>query len=285
MVTDRPLTAASALADAAESLRAAGVADARREAARLAEAAWTLEPGQARLHPDRVLTETEVGGLARLVERRAAGEPLAHVAGGIGFRHLQLAADDRALIPRPETEGLVALVLERMATGVVADVCTGSGCIALSLAQEGRFERVIGVDCSREALDQARANGARARLRVDWRLGNLLAPLHGEVLDVLVANPPYLTAGEYRALGPSVKEWEPRLALESGEDGLEATRRLLFDGQAVVAPGGWIALEVDCHRAAAVAALAAAAGWIDPAVHLDLYDRARFVLARRSETS
>jgi release factor glutamine methyltransferase len=285
VVADQSLTASSALEAAAESLRSAGIPDARREAARLAEAAWAVDAGQARLQPGRVLSEREAGGLAGLVERRVAGEPLAHVAGCIGFRHLLLAADARALIPRPETEGLVALVLDRMGTGVVADVCTGSGCVALSLAQEGRYERVIGVDCSVEALAQARENAAQAGITVDWRLGNLLEPLQGESLDVLVANPPYLTAAEYGALEPAVRDWEPRLALESGEDGLDATRRLLIDGLNVVVPGGWIALEVDCHRAAAVAALAAGAGWVEPAVHLDLYDRARFVLARRSETS
>ncbi len=285
MVTDRPQTAASALEAAAELLQGAGVVDARREAARLAEAAWSLDAGQARLHPDRVLGQAEADHLARLANRRAGGEPLAHVTGTIGFRHLLLAADGRALIPRPETEGLVALVLDRMGVGVVADVCTGSGCIALSLAQEGRYQRVIGVDSSREALAQARENGERAGLAIEWRLGDLIGPLRGESLDVLVANPPYLTDREYHMLEPAVRAWEPRVALESGKDGLDATRQLLREGHTVVKPGGWIALEVDCHRAADVAALAAGSGWIEPAVHMDLYDRARYVLARRSETS
>jgi release factor glutamine methyltransferase len=285
VVADLPTTASAALERAAEALRVAGVPDSRREASRLAEAAWRVAPGQARLHPGRVVSDGHAVRLARLVARRIAGEPLAHVTGCIGFRHLQLAADRRALIPRPETEGLVALVLERMAVGVVADICTGSGCVALSLAHEGRYERVIGVDCSADALGQARENGRRTGLTVAWLLGDLLEPLRGESLDVLVANPPYLTGREYHTLDAAVREWEPRRALESGEDGLEATRRLLLDGRRVTKPGGWIALEVDCHRAATVASLAAEAGWIDPAVHLDLYDRARYVLARRSETS
>lgn len=285
MVAEQGVTAAAALEGAAEALRAAGVPASRREASRLAEAAWGVAPGQARLRPDRTVTGEEADRLARFVARRAAGEPLAYVTGSIGFRHLELGADRRALIPRPETEGLVALVLERMASGVVADVCTGSGCIALSLAHEGRYDRVIGADASADAIAQARENGGRAGLAVEWRLGDLLEPLRGESLDVLVANPPYLTGDEYRTLAPAVRAWEPRAALESGEDGLEVTRRLLQEGGEVVRPGGWIALEVDCHRAAEVASLAAEAGWIAPAVHLDLYDRARFVLARRSETS
>ncbi len=285
MVADLPLTAAGALEGAAEALRGAGVPDARREASRLAEAAWGVDAGQARLHPDRALSVTQRDLLARFVERRAGGEPLAHVTGSVGFRHLLLSSDRRALIPRPETEGLVALVLERMPVGVVADVCTGSGCVALALAQEGRYDRVIAVDASAEALAQARENGERLGLTVEWQLGDLLEPLRGETVDVLVANPPYLTDAEYLSLDPAVRAWEPALALVSGDDGLEATRRILQDGLGVVRRGGWLALEVDCHRAADVAALAARAGWIDAAVHLDLYDRARFVLARRSETS
>lgn len=285
MVADAPATVDAALDHAAAALRAAGVPDPRREAARLAEAAWQLDQGQARLRGERILSAAEVSRLAGLVGRRAAGEPLAHVSGQAGFRRLVLASDARALIPRPETEGLVELVLERMAEGVAADVCTGSGCIALALAEEGRYDRVIGTDCSGEALDLARENAGRAGLAVEWRLGNLLEPLRGERLDVLVANPPYLTQDEYAALEPAVRAWEPRLALESGEDGLTATRELLRAGLDVVRPGGWIALEVDCHRAAAVARLAAGFGWVEPAVHQDLFDRARFVLARRSETS
>jgi release factor glutamine methyltransferase len=285
VVTDLPATAEATLEAAAVVLREAGIADPRREVSRIAEAAWELEPGQARLHRERTLLATEVVRLATLVQRRASGEPLAHVTGRAGFRHLVLGSDGRALIPRPETEGLVALVLERVAEGVVADVCTGSGCIALALAQEGRYDHVIGVDCSEAALEVARHNAEQTGLSVEWRLGDLLAPLQGERLDVLVANPPYLTRAEYAALDPAVRSWEPRLALESGEDGLTATRDLVRAGLDIVRPGGWIALEVDAQRAAAVAALAAGFGWVEPAVHQDLFGRARYVLARRSETS
>jgi len=285
VVVDVAVTAESALAAAAARLKSAGITDARREAARLAEAAWGVEPGQARLHAGRIIPVERLDRLAAMVERRAAGEPLAYLAGVVGFRRLTLVSDARALIPRPETEGLVDLVLERMPAGVVADVCTGSGCIALALAQEGRYDRVIGTDCSGEALALARENGKAAGLAVEWRQGDLVAPLAGERLDVLVANPPYLTSAEHAALDRSVAAWEPALALESGADGLDATRRLVADALPLVKPGGWLALEVDCERAAAVAALAAGSGWNEPAVYRDLFGRARYVLARRSETS
>jgi len=285
VVIDVPLTSGALLEAAARLLSGAGVPEARREAARLAEAAWGLGPGQARVQADQERSHQEGERLLALAGRRTRGEPLAHVTGSAGFRRLDLASDGRALIPRPETEGLVGLVLERMDRGVVADIGTGSGCIALSLAQEGNYDRVLGIDCSGEALDLARANAARTGLVVEWRLGDLVEPLRGESVDVLVANPPYLTGDEYEGLDAAVRDWEPRLALESGPDGLDVTRRLLEAGAAVVRPGGWMALEVDCERAAAVAGLAAGFGWTAPAVYRDLYDRARYVLARRSETS
>jgi len=285
VAVEAALTVEAALATAADRLTAAGIPDARREAACLAEAAWGVATGQVRLRPARLVRADGLDRLAAMIERRVSGEPLAHVTGVVGFRRLTLASDARALIPRPETEGLVDLVLERMPTGVVADVCTGSGCIALALAQEGRYERVIGTDRSADALALARRNAEATGLAVEWCEGDLAEPLAGERLDVLVANPPYLTSAEYAALDRSVAAWEPALALESGADGLGATRRLVADALPLVKPGGWLALEVDCERAAAVAALAAGSGWSEPAVHRDLFGRARYVLARRSETS
>ena len=112
------------------------------------------------------------------------------------------------------------------------------------------------------------------------RLGDLLAPI-AEPLDLLVSNPPYLTEAEYATLDASVRDHEPRLALPSGEDGLDAIRRLLDDGRAVVREGGWIALELDCRRAAATAALAEGFGWREVLVQDDLFGRARYLLARR----
>ena len=191
------------------------------------------------------------------MRRRAAGEPLAHVTGRIGFRTLQLRSDRRALIPRPETEGLVDLVLARVRTGRIADIGTGSGCLALSLAAEGGFEQVWAVDSSAEALALARGEprGNRRQGGADPRRP-LRSRCATDSLDAVVSNPPYLTDGEYEALDPSVKQWEPAAALSSGPDGLDATSRLLSDARDVVRPGGWLALEVDCTRAARVAAQA-----------------------------
>lgn len=192
--------------------------------------------------------------------------------------------DRRVLIPRPETEQLVDLVLTTVPNGWVVDVGTGSGCIALSLAAEGGYATVTGIDRSGEALAVARDNGLRLGLEVEWLEGDLLAPVRGRLVDAVVSNPPYLTADEYRSLDASVKDWEPAGALVSGEDGLDATRRLLLDALQALRPGGLLALELDSSRAAVTAALAAAAGWQDVAVIRDLFGRDRFLTARRGST-
>lgn len=272
------------VAHAGLRLKAAGVTEARREAWRI----WADLNGLSS-HTGSILSEEavpvrEAQRFRDAVDRRAAGEPLPYVTGLAGFRELTLHADRRALIPRPETEGLVELLLARVPGGRVADIGTGTGCIALALADEGRYDQIIAVDRSREALALAAENRELTRLHVDLVLGDLVDGLATESLDAVVSNPPYLSETEYAALDPSVKAWEPALALASGEDGLLATRRLLQDAPRVVRPGGWIALEIDASRGAQSAAAADVAGWSDIAVHDDLFGRARYLLARRSET-
>jgi release factor glutamine methyltransferase len=222
------------------------------------------------------------------VAQLARGVPFAYAVGRAGFRTLDLLIDARALIPRPETEGLVDLVLDsikrdvgRGAWGVAADVGTGSGCIALALATEGKFERVIAVERSPEAAALARENVARVRppTPVEIREGDLLAPLAGARYRVIVANPPYLTDAEYDALDPAVKAFEPREALVSGQGGLDATGALLAGAAALLEPGGLLALEIDERRGDAVRDLAHAHGWTRIDVHDDIFGRPRYALA------
>jgi release factor glutamine methyltransferase len=276
-------TRRSLIADAAAVLAAGGLGAARREAMRL----WAELSGEAAdvalLEPEQPVGPECAAAFATAVRRRAAGEPLAHVTGVTGFRHLTLRCDSRALIPRPETEGLVELVLARVPAGRVADVGTGTGCIALSLATEGEYDEVVGIDLSRDALRLAAENRAGVGGRVALVRGDLCDALRPGSLDALVSNPPYLTAEEYAALDRSVREWEPELALASGPDGLDAIGRLLQGGLEVVRPGGWLALEIDCARAALCARRAGASGWTDVAIHADLFGRERYLLARRSD--
>ena len=287
-----PTSIGEALGDAADRLAASGLPSPRREATML----WAAVAGAGTNPGDVWLRRAQEPALELLeqfwhaVERRSCGVPFVYAVGRTGFRTLDLKLDPRALIPRPETEGLVDLVLRTMREtgkgkgetwGVAADIGTGCGCIALSLAVEGRFDRVIAVERSAEAAALARENVALVRpaVPVDVREGDLLAPLAGERYRAIVSNPPYLTEAEYAALDPAVLQFEPREALVSGADGLTATRALLAGARALLEPGGFVALELDERRADQVRALALRHGWSQVAGYDDLFGRPRFLLA------
>ncbi len=271
--------------DATARLREAGHAEPRRQALALLAARHGGSVADLLLAADETPTEAQQGRVATDLERLIAGAPLAHVTGWAGFRHLTLRSDPRGLIPRPETEGVVEHALGLVRHGVAADIGTGSGAIALALQMEGEFDRVIGVDLSPEALALARDNAALTGLTIDWREGDLVAPLvaAGERVDLLVSNPPYLTAGEYDSLDPAVRDHEPSLALVSGLDGLTATRRLFDEARQVMVGGGWLVVEIDARRPQEVMDLATTLGWRAVAVHDDLFGRPRTVVAQWGE--
>ena len=238
--------------------------------------------GDAWLRRDEPKSAELVARYQEAVAQLARGVPFAYAVRRAGFRTLDLLIDSRALIPRLETEGLVDLVLRHAGSGgLAADIGTGSGCIALALATEGRFERIIAVERSAQAVALARENVARVRppTPVEIREGDLLAPLAGARYRVIVANPPYLSDAEYDALDPSVKSFEPREALVSGQGGLDATRALLAGAAALLEPGGLLALEIDERRGDAVRDLAHAHGWTRIDVHDDIFGRPRYALA------
>jgi release factor glutamine methyltransferase len=272
------------LAAGGDRLKHAGVPEPRRQALRIWAELNRARPADALLQSDLELDSEAVRQFENAIHRRASGEPLPHVTGWTGFRQLVLRIDRRALIPRPETEGLVDLVLDRVRTGRVADVGTGCGCIALSLAVEGEYTDVVAVDRSPEALALARLNRKLVGAEITLVQADLCSTLRTDSLDALVSNPPYLTEAEYAGLDPSVRDWEPVLALVSGEDGLDTTTLLIDDARRVLRPGGWLVLEVDCARAHTVARLAGTRGWEDVTTHTDLFGRERYLLARRSNT-
>jgi release factor glutamine methyltransferase len=268
--------------EGAGRLAEAGVVEPRREAVRLWADLAGLESYALPL-AEPTVDDRAADCFRAAVQRRATGTPLPYVTGVVGFRRLTLAADPRALIPRPETEGLVELLLARRSQGRVADVGTGTGCIALALADEGQYSRVIGVERSRGALGLARVNQERTGLAVDLVAGDQLSGFGERCLDAVISNPPYLTQAEYEALDPAVRGYEPVEALASGRDGLGATAAVLAGAARVLTPGGVVALEIDAARPRESAALATAAGLLDVTVHNDLFGRARYLLARRSE--
>jgi len=283
------LTVGDAVARAAELMAAAGVQDARREADELYAALVCGATSRAWL--DRVQAIAPVIGerLEAAAQRRADGWPQAYATGRVNFRGHWLAVDRRALIPRAETESLVERVLEwcaaRGEAPVVADIGTGSGAIAIALALEGRVAGVIATDLSADALNLAIENAAAlgAKDRISFRRGDLLAPLMGDPVDAIVSNPPYVTTEECAWLLPSVKDFEPHLALDGGPDGLDAIRRLAAAAAAVLPPGGLLAMEVDSGRAEASAAIVKEAGFADVETGDDLFGRPRTVLGRRPE--
>lgn len=283
---EAPVAAASPtigdlLGAATGTLAAARVAEPRREALRLFAEATGATPGDVHLARAATIADVDAAAYRRAVDRRAAGAPLAYVTGRAGFRHLDLAVDQRVLIPRPETEGIIDLVLEQGGRGTMADVGTGSGCLALSLRAEADAGPVLAIDWCAGALAVAGENARALALPVTFVRGDLTTPLAAAALDVLVSNPPYIARDEYLALEPGVREWEPRLALESGTDGLEATMRLLRDGRRVLRAGGLLVLELDATRATETGRAAVALGWTDVLVQADLFGRERYLVARR----
>lgn len=242
---------------------------------------------------ERPLTSQEVDDYRALVARRAKGEPVAYILQRAHFRYLTLEVTPAVLIPRPETEELVDAVLAWLktrpileATGgmygepLVVDVGTGSGAIALALAQEAGL-RVLAVDSSREALLVAARNRAALRLAdmVELREGDLLAGVAPGSIQLVVSNPPYVTEAEFEELAKDVRVYEPRGALVGGPDGLEVYRRLLPDAARCLAPGGSIFLEVGEAQAARVEAIAREAGFAWTGVTKDLSGKERIVRA------
>lgn len=165
---------------------------------------------------DRPVDEAEAALFLGLVKRRKGGEPIGYLIGEVPFYGAQIRVDRRVLIPRPETELLVDLVAQQKPVGTLVDLCTGSGCIAIALKKKFPELRVIGVDLSEEALAVARENGQKNGVEVEWRQGDFLEAVKGEKVDFLVSNPPYVTEGEWEALDPSVRDFEPKMALVGG---------------------------------------------------------------------
>ena len=250
----------------------------RLDAERLLEHALGLSRIELYMYADRPLTPVELDAVRELVARRARREPLQYVLGEWGFRRLTLAVDPRALIPRPETETLVERALARLAerrSPRVLDAGTGSGAVALAIADEHPGARVTGIDVSPEALALAAENVARTGLRIELANHDFLTGLPPGPWDAVVSNPPYVRRGELRELEPEVRDWEPRVALVSEE----AVDALVGGARAVLAPGGWLLLEVGDGQAAAVVAALEREGYREPRVTDDLAGRPRVVEA------
>lgn len=286
-------TIADLVQEAAAMLERHGVLRPTHEARDLVAAVLDRPRFWPALHPNDQLSGPQEAEVRTAVRRRALGAPFAYAVRKAAFRYLTLRVDERVLIPRPETEQLVDLVLgtpQAKRGGVAVDVGTGSGAIALALAAEGRFDRVVGTDLSSDALRVAHENRRLSlgslRSPVDLRAGSGLAPLGGEQVDVIVANPPYIAYHEMPELPGLVRNWEPAQALCCAADGLAVTREIVSGTARHLRTGGLLALEVDARRAGAVAAMVRASGEFDAiTVRRDYTGRDRFVLATRNTSN
>jgi len=248
-------------------LARAGIESPRVEADALLAEALGAPRYASYVEPGAALTEGEQTQFVAMVERRARREPIQYVLGRETFRGMDLTVTPDVLIPRPETEGVVAAALDAVIgreRPVIADVGTGSGCIALAVAAARPDATVYAADRSARALAVSRCNAERLGLsgRVRFLEGDWFAPLAAEGVraDVVVSNPPYVADGEYDRLQAEVR-FEPAEALRGGPDGLEFYRRITAEARAVLAPGGRIVIELGFGQADAVRTLAEQAGF------------------------
>jgi release factor glutamine methyltransferase len=243
--------------------------------------AAALGVARERLHadPDLPVAGDAVRTLQSFVRRRSVDrEPIAYILGRRGFRHIEVAVDPGVLIPRPETELLVEVGLELPPGARVLDVATGSGAVALALADERPDLLVTGTDISPAALAVARGNGTRLGLAVDWKQADLLAGLSGP-WDAILANLPYVPTRVLAGLEPEVARHEPRLALDGGPDGLDLVRRLIDQASAAAVPV--LGLEIGDDQAPEVQRLLTDAGFARVDRRRDLAGVERVLVGRR----
>ena len=283
-----PETMAGSLADALDRatarLAAAGVPGPRRDAGLLLVHAAGLSRVTLLAEPGRTLSPAIAAAFERLIERRAGREPVSRLLGRREFWSLDFALTPDCLDPRPDSETLVAAVLERVAERSaplrLLDLGTGSGCLLLALLSELPRAVGLGTDIAEGAVRAARANARALGLdaRAQFAVANWGAGL-GASFDVVVCNPPYIAEGEFATLAPEVGRFEPRLALAGGEDGLAAYRALAPALSRLVRPGGVVALELGAGQAGPVTALLQAAGLVVERVCEDLSGMPRCLLS------
>ena len=259
----------------AEALNASGLE--AREARILLAAATGFSQAAVITFPERPLPAESAERFAEFAARRRDGEPVAYILGEQEFYGLRLTVNPAVLIPRPETELLVELALEREFR-TVADLGTGCGAIALAIKHERPAGRVIGVEASAAALELARRNAVRLGLEVDWRHGRWCEPLGEERCELIVANPPYVAEGDPHL---AALAYEPASALVAGRDGMDAIRAISAQAPARLAGGGWLLVEHGIGQDARVRELLEHAGLHEVRTWPDLAGIARVSGGRR----
>jgi release factor glutamine methyltransferase len=283
-VTD---TLGSILTKAAATLSTAGCDQPRRRARWLIATSLDLSPTELLVYPERELDHSEAEWLDSLVHRMASGEPLSRVLGRREFWGLNFTLSSETLDPRADSETIIEAVLARVADrGAsirVLDLGTGSGCLLLALLSEFHAATGIGVDLSEGAVTTARHNAGALGLadRTGFLVGDWGTALAGR-FEVILTNPPYIASSELAELPSEVNRYDPRRALDGGDDGLAAYRSIAENLLELLAPFGLILVEVGSGQATAVAAILAARGLSIEAIECDLVGTERCVIARRT---
>jgi release factor glutamine methyltransferase len=264
-----------------DAIAAAGCETARLDAELLLAQASGWERARFTSEPDARLPVGASREFAEMVRRRIRREPVAYILGRKGFRRIELQVDRRVLIPRPETELLVEVALE-VKPRAVLDVGTGSGAIALAVADELPEARVSAIDTSIDALRVSQVNADRLGLsdRVDVVLRGINSLAEAEPSDLLLANLPYVSEAEWEVLAPEIRDYEPREALVAGPTGLEAIEALVGELGSLKSKPSAVALEIGAGQGAATADLVRVAGYAEVEVRRDLAGHERVVIGR-----
>ena len=290
-----PVTAAGAIRAVSARFREAGLETPDLDARLLVLAAAGLSREDYVLDPQRSLSAEAVAAIEGFAARRLAREPVSRIVGAREFWGRRFAVTPATLDPRPDTETLIEAALAivdeeggRERPLRLLDLGTGTGCILLTLLAELPQATGVGVDISAQALDVARANAESLRLsgRAELRCGDWTAPVSGS-FDLILSNPPYIPSEDIAALDPDVRDYDPRPALDGGEDGFAAYRRIAHEAMAIAAPGAWLALEAGAGQMRQLRDLLVKTGWqhdlSSPRVYTDLSGQDRVVVVRKHE--
>lgn len=283
------MTVLEAIQKSADFLEKQGVESARLQSELLLAHLLRMPRMKLYLNFDRVLTAPETDALREFIKRRGQREPLQHITGSTSFCGLEIAVNRHVLVPRPETEMLVELGVNFLSAHnaqppACLDFCTGSGCIAIALAAKCPGAGIVATDVSTEALALARENSVRNNVaeRIEILAGEGFAVLAaGRRFDLIISNPPYISSAEIATLEPEVRDFDPRIALDGGADGLDFYRLIASQAGAFLKSGGKIMLEFGDGQAGAVREIFEIEKWIVEAVKEDYSHRARILIAKK----
>lgn len=263
-----------------ERLTAAGIEEAKLDARLLLEELCETDRNDLLVHGDRPVTEQQEKNYVNQIELRSRHIPLQHITGYQEFMGLRFKVTPDVLIPRQDTETLVEEVLKNLHDGMrILDLCTGSGCILLSLLRYSNDCVGVGADLSKKALAVAEENAGALELMAEFVQGDLFEPVTGK-FEIIVSNPPYIPSNVIPTLMEEVREHDPLMALDGKEDGLYFYREITGKASEYLYPGGMLFLEIGCEQAEAVTELMKNAGYRDVTVCKDLAGLDRVVSGR-----